>query len=87
MSQPDNAAAAATANESDAPTEAAEHSVAKTRALTQEIRDGLDNLEVGEDVWSDIEVNEDDNPESSVAFTIEGTDGLYYEVRVNPKVD
>lgn len=83
MSQPDNAAATA----DDVGAEGAVHNIAATKALTTEIRDGLDNLEVGEDVWSDIEVNEDDNPESSVAFTIEGDGGLYYEVRVNPKVD
>lgn len=86
--QPDNAAVAASANESDAEeSEAAEHSVKDTKALTKEIRDACEGTEIGEDVWTDIEVNEPDNNLSSVAFTIEGDDGLYYEVRVTPKVD
>lgn len=80
MSQPQEVTAASEAND-------AEHSVAATKSLTKEIRDALDETQVGEDVWQDVDVNEPDNPQSSVVFTIEGTEGLYYAVTVTPKVD
>lgn len=60
------------------------HSIAATKALVQEIRDALEETEVGEDVWSTINVNEPNNSLSSVNFTIEGADDRFYEVHLIP---
>lgn len=82
---------ATTATTESAPSEATgdavEHTLKATKSIAQEIHDAVDAAEVGEDVWAAVDVNEPNNPQSSVAFTIEGDDSLYYEVRVTPKVD
>lgn len=67
--------------------EHAEHTLAATLTLAKEIRDVLDEAQVGEDVWSGVAISSKSTaPDKAAAsFTLEGEDGLYYTVTVAPK--
>lgn len=83
-----NPEAVETSAETDTPDATdAEHTIKATKDIAGEIHDACGELEIGEDVWSSIDVNEPKNPASMVSFTLEGAGGLYYFIQVVPKTE